>query len=547
LGEAAALFFIGTLCPELPAAERWRTRGWQIVATEAQHQVRSDGVYFEQSLYYHVYALDLFLHTRVLATRNGMQVSPAFDVTLEKMLGVLLSVSQAGPPESFGDDDGGRVFNPLRNRTRHLADPLAVGAVLLKRSDLRQAVSLTEEAVWLFGAEAVSAFAEPSMVPQLQTSSFPVGGIYVMASAELFPQRLVIDAGPLGAGRAGHGHADALGVTLALDGRAWLVDSGTFGYVSPGNGRDYFRGTGAHNTVRVDGVDQAEPNGPFGWSSLPDVSAERWLPGLTFSLFEGCHNGYSRLPDPVLHRRLVFHLHGGFWLIRDVLVGSEEHGVESNWHFAPDLQVRQEGGAFIASPPPSGESLTQLRLAMVCVHGSPWISALEMAERSAVYGSKESAPVLRVSGRVRFPVEAAILILPLRGASHQVGNLSSLTVTDSRGYSAVCGYRYAEASVTHYMMFSRSPGEWALGHWVSDAKFIYCKVTEGSVTHFVLCAGSSTRFQEKVVLNSTHNVDRFEWLSQAGNVRIETSDDNARNSFSGNVFQNCEGRFDFPR
>ncbi len=38
---------------------------------EAERQVRPDGVYFEQSLYYHVYALDFFLHTRALAACNG--------------------------------------------------------------------------------------------------------------------------------------------------------------------------------------------------------------------------------------------------------------------------------------------------------------------------------------------------------------------------------------------------------------------------------------------------------------------------------------------
>jgi hypothetical protein len=39
--------------------------GWRIVLHEAQRQVRPDGVYFEQSLYYHVYALDFFLYARL--------------------------------------------------------------------------------------------------------------------------------------------------------------------------------------------------------------------------------------------------------------------------------------------------------------------------------------------------------------------------------------------------------------------------------------------------------------------------------------------------
>ena len=54
LGEGLALFFLGTLCPNLPAAGRWQTKGWNILLEGAKDQVRSDGMYFEQSTYYHV-------------------------------------------------------------------------------------------------------------------------------------------------------------------------------------------------------------------------------------------------------------------------------------------------------------------------------------------------------------------------------------------------------------------------------------------------------------------------------------------------------------
>ena len=82
LGEAVALFFIGTLYPQIAAAARWQQTGWRIMLQEAQRQVRPDGVYFEQSLHYHVYALDFFLHARVLAARNGLAIPAEYDATL---------------------------------------------------------------------------------------------------------------------------------------------------------------------------------------------------------------------------------------------------------------------------------------------------------------------------------------------------------------------------------------------------------------------------------------------------------------------------------
>jgi len=74
LGEAVALLFLGTLYPQIQSAARWRESAWKIVLHEAQRQVRPDGVYFEQSLYYHVYALDFFLYARLLQARNGFEI-----------------------------------------------------------------------------------------------------------------------------------------------------------------------------------------------------------------------------------------------------------------------------------------------------------------------------------------------------------------------------------------------------------------------------------------------------------------------------------------
>ena len=106
IGEAVALFFIGALCPEISHAQHWQQLGWRIVTEEAERQVRADGVYFEQSLYYHVYALDFFLHARILAALNNALVPQAFDTVLHKMLEFLEAAAYAGLPEGFGDDDG---------------------------------------------------------------------------------------------------------------------------------------------------------------------------------------------------------------------------------------------------------------------------------------------------------------------------------------------------------------------------------------------------------------------------------------------------------
>lgn len=107
-----------------------------------------------------------------------------------------------------------------------------------------------------------------------------------------------------------------------------LIDSGTFEYIGAGDERNRFRGTRVHNTLSVAGQDQAEAKSPFGWGRLPKVEAEGWIVGQTFDLFAGSHDGYTRLPNAVVHRRFVFALKAGFWLVRDLALGFGEYPLD---------------------------------------------------------------------------------------------------------------------------------------------------------------------------------------------------------------------------
>jgi hypothetical protein len=436
LGEAVALFFIGTLCPEISAAERWRNRGWRIVLQESERQVRPDGVYFEQALYYQVYALDFFLHARLLASENGFAIPKPFDNVLRKMLDVVQALSEVGPPEGFGDDDGGRVFNPRRNQVECMSDPLALGAILYD-CDQCAFAGLTEEAIWLFGDKAIQVFGKPHPQRAAASKAFEAGGIYLINDNEPCPQQLMIDAGPQGTGHSGHGHADALSIRFSLDGHRFLVDPGTYCYVSDSNERDWFRGTAAHNTLRVDSLDQAVLEGPFAWSSIPNVKAETWQHGRTFDLFVGSHDGYCSLSDPVLHRRSVFHVKSGLWLVRDVAEGQGSHLLESFWHFAPELHVREEWGMLIAESPATDGSGMDAGLALLVDGKSAWKIEITEGFVSPAYGSKQVAPVVRASINATLPEECGVLLLPITGAS-DIGTFAAIDenpVRGVRGYS----------------------------------------------------------------------------------------------------------------
>jgi uncharacterized heparinase superfamily protein len=153
----------------------------------------------------------------------------------------------------------------------------------------------------------------------------------------------LVDAGPLGfLSTASHGHADALAFTLTVGGRPVVVDAGTYCYHSDPQWRDYFRGTAAHNTVLVDGLDQSVHAGMFLWTEHADARVLGWMPDERGGRVVGEHDGYRCLADPVTHRRALV-LDGGRLDVHDLLKGHAAHAVEWRLHLSPACAATLEG------------------------------------------------------------------------------------------------------------------------------------------------------------------------------------------------------------
>ena len=511
LGEAVALFFLGTLFPELPKARRWKERGFAVILEAAKKQVRQDGFYFEQSTYYHVYALDFFLHARVLASLNGVQIPPEFDSTLVKMLDALCLLGRAGAVPSTGDDDGGRLFDPRRNRAQHLLDPLSTGAILYQRGDFKfLAGSPREETVWLLGTPGMAKFEEVrSYEPSEASTALRESGLYLMADSAT-GQQLTIDAGPQGPGTAGHGHADALSIHLASGGETFLMDPGTLEYV--GNtftDRNFFRGTAAHNTLSVDECDQAEGVPPFAWRELPNVAVDLWTLGQRFSLFVGTHDGYRRLASPVRHERWVFHHKGHFWVVRDVAKGEGKHQLELSWHLGPSLSPTSAKDYVFG--------VGQETLGLITPEGHGWSQSAQRGIWSPVYGRQERTMVVTFGKAADLPAEFVTLLLP--NAGERVGRLERI-----ESERRVRVYRYTRDGEEHWFFFSEPGCAWRVGDWASDAYFLYWSYNRREEQRtLILCGGSRVDLHGRRVVSCEAILEFVEVTEAGGKTQFSAS------------------------
>ncbi len=316
LGEAVVLHALGQLFPSFPRAKKWVEIGGATVLEQMKRQVQGDGSHFEQSTYYHVYALDMFLFHAIVS-----KASREYLDTLARMADFLHAV--IGPERLLpflGDDDGGRWFHPYGPREEFARATLATCCALLGRQDWSYCKEdLYPEAEWWLG------HAEGSGRGRYESRLFANCGLAVLESSS---GRVIMDAGPFGPGRAGHSHSDSLSVIASANARAILVDSGTFTYVGDPQLRDVFRGSAAHNTIRVDGRNQATAIGPFWWADPPSVH----IVSSKFAADQDEIVAECRYAE-IVHRRLLRFVKPDLVFILDWINGSgKEHTIEQLWH-----------------------------------------------------------------------------------------------------------------------------------------------------------------------------------------------------------------------
>ena len=368
IGEAAGLLVAAASWPHWNETSQWLAEAHRILERELRRQNAPDGVNREQAVGYQLFELDLVLVAVLAGRAAGLVWSSGFMLRLEAMLEYLASIMDSGGQvPGFGDSDDGFAvrlsqepgFCPYRSL-------LAGGAILFDRPDFkRKAERLDDKVRWLFGTDADARFArlESARAPRQLRRTFPDGGYYVLGT-ELETEReirLVADTGPLGYGAiAAHGHADALSFTLSMGGRELLVDPGTYTYRSDSPWRGYFRGSAAHNTVRIDGRDQSEPGGTFMWLRKTNAACTMWDSSEELDVLEGWHDGYLHLPEPVRHRRrIVLDKRWRRIFIEDRLETSGIHDVDLLFHCSERCRVRAtENGLELRN----GPALALLRL-----------------------------------------------------------------------------------------------------------------------------------------------------------------------------------------
>jgi heparinase II/III-like protein len=420
--------------------------------------IRHDGVHCEQSTHYHMLVLRSFLAARENARRFGLQFPEGYDSHLERACEFAMHCHRPdGDIPALSDADTGSY-----------ADVLELAATLFSRPDFLYAA--TKGMQGTPPADCNVSFADGGY--HIQRSGW--GGGATPFENERF---LMFDCGPLGEG--GHGHYDLLNVEIAAGGHPLIVDPGRYTYAenSP-NLRRWFKGTEAHNTVCVDGLDQTsyrrgKPKG--------EVAEGRFIERISAPGFDMlCGVARSSCYNAV-HTRRIFFVGNEYWLIFDRLRGDRPHRFDLRYHLAPSAlhhtQVEIGQGTSTVRAP---------GLALVFAPGyAPRVEAGWVAPH---YGVKHAAPVISVAAEGA-TVEFITLIAPLAEGQpcprlqtcRDRGDGSDVHCVEINGVGP-------QHSATDYITWSSSIEHSVLGPFRTRAAAVWLrKSADGAESSLVAC------------------------------------------------------------
>ena len=243
----------------------WEKLAFNILTEELPRQNYADGVNKEMSLHYQSFVMEAYGLLMLEMKHNHIKIPQIWEEYLLHMSEFMCDCcGEYGETVVFGDNDEGKILDLSGEHFDHYRYVLdLMGSVLPKRYSKME--NIHENLYWILSDDFQNSVLKKNCYYSPEVKCYREGG-YTLWRSKNNKVLIGIDHADLGFGSlAAHGHADALSFQMFIEGMPVFVDPGTYNYHVPKKMRDDLRATVNHNTVCVDGANQAEILGPFLW------------------------------------------------------------------------------------------------------------------------------------------------------------------------------------------------------------------------------------------------------------------------------------------
>ncbi|MEK6481255.1 alginate lyase family protein [Catalinimonas sp. 4WD22] len=351
ISEHAGLF-IASCFWIFEESDKWRAHAQVGLEQEIILQHSKNGVNKEEAAEYIQFITDFFLIPYVVGERCGFSFSERYRERLESICEYIFQMMDLrGNLVYYGDEDDGKVvILDAAPNFDNFKSILTSGVILFDKPQWKcQDNDFDTKNAILLGEEGRKKYEQISPISVNSNSKFYISeGHFILRKQERKENKEVFvhfDAAPLGfLSIAAHGHSDALSFVLHVDGYPIITDSGTYTYHTEAEWRKYFLSALAHNTIRIDQVDQAMSAGPTMWLNHYQTKVLAQESNAHIDMVNASHDGYKKMG--VVHKRkLQLNKDVEELEITDELVvkNKKSHIVEMPLHLHPSVEIEKKG------------------------------------------------------------------------------------------------------------------------------------------------------------------------------------------------------------
>ncbi|KRE99829.1 hypothetical protein ASG89_27235 [Paenibacillus sp. Soil766] len=299
---ARSMYVTGVYFPEFKDAENWRMRGEGAMSKYIKKNIKGDGMNYEPTENYHLYALQLANTIQQLGQLNGYSdvlkdSKELLERSAEFTMDALFPNLEEGP--MIGDSSE-KNFAPHKVLDDY--------ATIYGRSDF----------------EYIASDRASGTVPDHTSVVYPNSSAIMRTGWSDNDKYMFIENGDTDYGGS-HSHPDDLSLVMYAYGKRLIADPGVYTYDMPSTVGEWLRDTTeAHNTVEVNNTTQ---------SLRGSRQLNKWITNDGFDFYDGQHDDYA----PISQNRKVFFVKPNYWIVSDVMTGgSGANTYEQLWHFRPN-------------------------------------------------------------------------------------------------------------------------------------------------------------------------------------------------------------------
>ncbi|MFX0011835.1 MAG: alginate lyase family protein, partial [Candidatus Hermodarchaeota archaeon] len=350
VGDLFGVYFFSKIFDEFKLLKKWEKFFYRKLKKQIILQLRPDGVNIEQSVNYHKFVLEFF---SLFIFLNRELISQSEGDLVKKMFHYLTHIIK--PNSQFpmiGDNDDGKVLLLTNFNGQSYIHLLNIGCMLFEKEELKFITKqISPISILLFGEKGTKTFNTLRLIePEKNFEYFERTGYIVIRNnwAEK-ASYLFVDFGRLGPTDAPHSHSDITNLIFSYKGKDIFIDAGSYSYNRSWKERNLFRSSKSHNILSIDGKNQAQVKGWFGWEKKPKI---RRKVNFNESIIElRCeHNGY---PGFLVKRKILTNKKIEELTIKDkvIPIGNIRENVPQDidlyFHFDKNVNLKAENNSVL--------------------------------------------------------------------------------------------------------------------------------------------------------------------------------------------------------